>query len=75
MLAHNGRDSSHIDLVFTSVSPKDGSKSVRVKVLEQVPWNSCHTPVQVDIVNIWDRPPKPKRNTNKKPKADPIVIP
>ena len=75
MLTHNGRDTSHIDLVFTSVSHKDCSISVKVKVLEMVFWNSsCHAPVQVDISGIWTRPPKPKRNSHKMLEADPIIM-
>ena len=75
MLVHNGRDTSHIDLVFAPVFHKDCSLSVKVRVLQIVFWNSsCHTPALGDISSIWIRPHKPKMNANKKPKADHIIV-
>ena len=75
MLVHNGRDTSHFDLVFAPVFHKDCSLSVKVRVLQIVLWNSsCHAPVLGDISSIWIRPHKPKMNANKKHKADHIIV-
>jgi hypothetical protein len=43
MLSHDGRSSSHIDIMATN---RPGAEQLTVEVLDKVPWNtSCHTPV------------------------------
>ena len=54
MTAHNGRDSSCIDMVFVSnvdMFPKPG-------VEDKVPWKtSCHTPISFSLVQPKNHPP------------------
>ena len=49
MIAHNGRDVSSIDMVFTS----NNTLCTDGKVLEKVPWNtSCHAPISFSLSSL-----------------------
>ena len=53
MCAHNGKDSSVIDLLFAS----DKTKCSQVKVGDKVPWNtSCHNPITFNL--LYKKPTK-----------------
>ena len=67
MCAHNGKDSSVIDLLFAS----DKTKCSQVKVGDKVPWNtSCHNPITFNL--LYKKPTK--HHTNPRPQRTMRII-